>query len=138
MYVRGFEHMQKTPVREIQGTDWEETVEKSALPVAVMFYSPTCPHCKTMEPSFRNYATEYDGKMLFVRLNLAENLWIGERYGVMATPTFGFFCAGKPVQSISGAVYPSILKQRAEEVLVHGAECAELSSAVDYEISGYA
>ncbi|MFA5398133.1 MAG: thioredoxin family protein, partial [Methanogenium sp.] len=95
--------MQKTPVREIQGTDWEETVEKSALPVAVMFYSPTCPHCKTMEPYFRNYATEYDGKMLFVRLNLAENLWIGERYGVMATPTFGFFCAGKPVQSISGA-----------------------------------
>ncbi|WFN34164.1 thioredoxin family protein [Methanogenium sp. S4BF] len=130
--------MPETPVRELQGTDWEETVEKSSLPVAVMFYSPTCPHCRTMEPYFRDYAREYAGKMLFVRLNLAENPWIGERYGVMATPTFGFFCAGKPVQSFSGAVYPTILKQRAEDVLLHGAECAEKSSAVDYEISGYA
>ncbi|WP_245619086.1 hypothetical protein [Methanogenium cariaci] len=56
----------------------------------------------------------------------------------MATPTFGFFCAGKAVQSFSGAVYPSIIKTRVEEVLQHGAECAEMSSAVDYEISGYA
>ncbi len=76
--------------------------------------------------------------MLFVRLNLAESPWIGERYGIMATPTFGFFCAGKAVQSFSGAVYPSIIKTRVEEVLQHGAECAEMSSAVDYEISGYA
>ena len=78
------------------------------------------------------------GKMTFIRLNLAENGWIGERYGVMATPTFGFFCAGKAVQSFSGAVYPTILKQRIEEVLLHGGECVEQSSAVDYEISGYA
>ncbi|KAF1073703.1 co-chaperone YbbN [Methanogenium sp. MK-MG] len=130
--------MPKTTVHELKGTDWEATVEKSDLPVAVMFYSPTCPHCKTMEPYFRNYAEEYAGKMLFVRLNLADNPWIGERYGIMATPTFGFFCAGKAVQSFSGAVYPSIIKTRADEVLLHGAECAEMSSAVDYEISGYA
>jgi len=130
--------MTDTPVREITGKEWEPTVEKSTLPVAVMFYSPSCPHCRTMEPYFKDYGREYKGKMVFVRLNLADNSWIGERYGVMATPTFGFFCAGKPVQSFSGAVYPTILKQRIEEVLLHGGECAEQSSAVDYEISGYA
>jgi len=130
--------MPETTVHEINGTGWEATVEKSTIPVAVMFYTPTCPHCKTMEPFFRDYAREYAGKVLFVRLNLAENQWIGERYGVMATPTFGFFCAGKPIQSFSGAVYPTILKHRIEEVLLHGDECAEMSSAVDYEISGYA
>ncbi|GAB7016328.1 thioredoxin family protein [Methanogenium cariaci] len=130
--------MPETTVRELKGTDWEKTVEKNSLPVAVMFYSPTCSHCKTMEPYFHTYAEEYAGKMLFVRLNLAESPWIGERYGIMATPTFGFFCAGKAVQSFSGAVYPSIIKTRVEEVLQHGAECAEMSSAVDYEISGYA
>ena len=130
--------MTDTTVQEISGKEWETTVEKSILPVVVMFYSPSCPHCRTMEPYFRDYGREYKEKMAFVRLNLTENSWIGERYGVMATPTFGFFCAGKPVQSFSGAVYPTILKQRIEEVLLHGDECVEQSSAVDYEISGYA
>lgn len=130
--------MPDTTVREITGKEWETTVEKNTLPVAVMFYTPTCPHCRTMEPYFRDYGREYTGKMVFIRINLADNQWLGERYGVMATPTFGFFCGGKPVQSFSGAVYPTILKQRIEEVLLHGDECVEMSSAVDYEISGYA
>lgn len=130
--------MTNTTVRDISGKEWEPLVEKSTLPVVVMFHSPSCPHCRTMEPYFRDYGREYEGKMQFFRLNLAEDSWIGERYGVMATPTFGFFCGGKPVQSFSGAVYPTILKQRIEEVLLHGDECAEQSSGVDYEISGYA
>ncbi|WP_245619088.1 co-chaperone YbbN [Methanogenium cariaci] len=51
--------MPETTVRELKGTDWEKTVEKNSLPVAVMFYSPTCSHCKTMEPYFHTYAEEY-------------------------------------------------------------------------------
>jgi hypothetical protein len=36
-----------------------------------------------------------------------------------------------------GAVYPTLLKKRIDEVLLHGNECARNSSAIDYEITGY-
>jgi thioredoxin-like negative regulator of GroEL len=116
---------------------WEALVEKEKKPVAVMFYSPTCAFCHQMEPYFRNYAAEYRDTVAFVRLNILESPWTAERYGVRSTPTFKFFCTGKPVQEMVGAVYPALLKKMIDEVLLHGKECAENSTAIDYEITGY-
>ena len=122
---------------ELTDLNWERTVEKSSRPVAVMFYSPTCAFCHQMEPYFRNYAREYNDSILFARLNIMSNLWTAERYGVRSTPTFKFFCDGKPVQEMVGAVYPALLKKMVEEVLVHGKECAGNSTEIDYDITGY-
>jgi thioredoxin 1 len=122
---------------EVNGTSWETVVEKSELPVSVMFYSPTCPHCRVIRPYFQQFAREMAGKMVFVILNVADNAWIGERYGVRATPTFKWFCNGKPVQELVGAVYPALLKKISEDVLVYGKECSEKSTTLRYEITGY-
>ncbi len=116
---------------------WEKSVEKSPKPVAVMFYSSSCAFCHQMEPYFRNYAAEYRGSVDFIRLNIMTSPWTAERYGVRSTPTFKFFCDGKPVQEMVGAVYPALLKKMVDEVLVHGKECAKNSTPIDYEITGY-
>jgi thioredoxin len=125
------------PVIEVTDLNWEKTVEKGDLPVAVMFYSPTCVFCHQMEPYFRGYAKEYHDSVLFTRLNIMTSQWTAERYGVRSTPTFKFFCNGKPVQEIVGAIYPALLKKMVDEVIVHGKECATNSTAIDYEITGY-
>ncbi len=122
---------------EVDGASWKKVVEKSVLPVSVMFYTPTCPHCRVIRPYFEQFAHEMEGRMLFVILNLVNNAWIGERYGIRATPTFKWFCQGKPVQELVGAVYPALLKKISEDVLVYGKECAEKSTSVNYEITGY-
>ena len=116
---------------------WETLVEKAKKPVAVMFYSPACAFCHQMEPYFRSYAMEYRESMIFLRFNILANPWTTERYGVRSTPTFKFFCDGKPVQEIVGAVYPALLKRMIEDVLLHGKECAKNSTTIDYEITGY-
>ena len=130
---------QPPPEFLLEATDltWEKSVEKAAKPVAVMFYSPICAFCHQMEPYFRNYAAEYRDSVVFIRLNIVTSPWTVERYGVRSTPTFKFFCDGKPVQEMVGAVYPALLKKMVDEVLVHGKECAENSTAIDYEITGY-
>lgn len=125
-------------VLELTDGNWEEKVERSRKPVVVMFYSPTCPHCSVMEPYFRDYAVEYSATVVFGRLNVILHQWTGERYGVRGTPTFKFFCSGKPVQDMVGVVYPALLKKRIEEVLIYGEECAEKSTEINYEITGYA
>jgi thioredoxin 1 len=122
---------------ELTDLNWERTVEKSNRPVAVMFYSPACAFCHQMDPYFRNYARDYKDTILFARLNIMTSPWTAERYGVRSTPTFKFFCDGKPVQELVGAVYPALLKKMVDEVLVHGRECAKNSTAIDYEITGY-
>lgn len=122
---------------ELTDLNWERTVEKSSRPVAVMFYSPSCAFCHQMEPYFRNYAREYKDSIQFARIDIMTSPWTAERYGVRSTPTFKFFCEGKPVQEMVGAVYPALLKKMVDDVLLHGRECAKNSTTIDYEITGY-
>ncbi|MDD1719442.1 MAG: thioredoxin family protein [Methanoregulaceae archaeon] len=122
---------------EVDDKTWEKVVEKGELPVVVMFYGPTCPFCHAMEPYFRQYAAEYKGTIVFARVNIETSLWIAERYGIRGTPTFKFFCSGRPVSEMVGAVYPALLKKAVDEVLKHGRECIRSSTEIDYEITGY-
>ncbi len=129
--------MGESTVLELSDTVWEELVEKGTLPVVVMFYTQTCPFCKMMDPYFRQYAAEFQDKVTFARIDIGTNLWTAERYAVRSTPTFGFFCSGKPIQILIGAVYPVILKRSVEETILHGRECAAKSTEINYEITGY-
>jgi thioredoxin 1 len=129
--------MTEEPLVEVDDIIWEKTVEKGTKPVAVMFYSPACSFCHQMEPYFKIYAEEFKNSVLFVKINIMTNPWVAERYGVRSTPTFKFFCNGRAVQEMVGAVYPALLKRMVEEVLIHGKECAKNSTAIDYEITGY-
>jgi thioredoxin 1 len=125
-------------VIEVDDRTFHDQVEKAQLPVAVMFYTPTCVHCRAMAPYYAQYAQEYKDKVLFARVDVSANLFTGERYGVKGTPTFKFFCQGRPVTELVGAVYPAILKRTVDEVLVHGKECISNSTEIDYDITGYA
>ncbi|HQI15185.1 MAG: thioredoxin family protein [Methanolinea tarda] len=123
---------------EVTDSTFEKTVEKSSLPVLVMFYSPTCVHCRAMEPHVREYAEVFAGRVLFARLDVIAGQWTAERYGVRSTPTFKFFCSGRPILELVGAVYPALLKRMVEDGLQNGKECVTHSTAVNYDITGYA
>jgi len=118
---------------EVDDSSWEQDVELSELPVLVMFFSPACVHCKEMEPYFIQYAMEYEGKVRFAKLNIVESQFTAERYGVMATPTFTFFCDGKPVQNLAGAAYPTLIKKMIDESLQYGEQCLEKSTPVRFD-----
>jgi thioredoxin 1 len=122
---------------ELDDASWEATVERGEDLVLVMFYSPLCPHCMAMMPYFQKYAQEFRGKMVFARIDVNKNPYSVERYGVMATPTFKFFCGGRPVQEIVGEVYPTLLQKAVEDALRYGRECILKSTPIDY-YAGYA
>lgn len=123
---------------EVTDLSWEKTVEKSRIPVLVMFYSPTCPHCRTMEPYVREFAREYAGGVIFAKVDITSSQWTAERFGVRSTPTFKFFCSGRPVSDMVGAVYPALLKRMVDEGIKNGRDCLEHSTGIDYDVSGYA
>lgn len=130
--------MSNRNIIELNDSNWENSVEKGEKPVMVMFYSITCPHCIAMQPHFEKYADEFKDKVVFARVNAIDNATVASRYGVMGTPTFKFFCKGKPVQELAGAVYPSLLKKAVEDSLHHGSECVKNTTWIDYGLDGYA
>jgi hypothetical protein len=36
-----------------------------------------------------------------------------------------------------GAIYPALLKKMVDDVLLHGKECANNSTTINYDITGY-
>ncbi|KAF5082457.1 thioredoxin family protein [Methanospirillum sp. J.3.6.1-F.2.7.3] len=129
--------MTEENVQEINDIEWEKLVERNEKPVFVMFYSPSCTHCIRIMPSVEDLAKDFGTEVSFVKLNLLRFDYIGERYGVMATPTFIFFCGGKPVQTRVGAIFPVMLKKMVEEMVTQGEACRLSSTEWKYEITGY-
>ena len=121
----------------LDDTNWEKTVEKGDKPVVVMFSSPTCPYCKQMEPYFNEYSEEYKEKIIFAKVDITNSPTIAARYGVMGTPTFKFYCKGKPVHGLTGAMYPTLIKKAVEESLEHGENCVKSTTWQAPEITGY-
>jgi thioredoxin 1 len=130
--------MAETPVVEVDDVTWEKQVEKTKKPVMVMFYSPTCPYCAQMEPYFNEYASEFKNKVVFAKINIMQSPTIAGRYGVMGTPSFKFFCHGRPIKELTGAMYPTLLKKAVEDTLRYGKQCADQTTWVDPVMPGYA
>jgi thioredoxin-like negative regulator of GroEL len=84
-----------------------------------------------MEPHFKEYSDMFKEKVLFARVNVANNPTIVSRYGIMGTPTFKYFCNGHPIKEISGAIYPTLLKKTIEEGLNHGDKCEQKTTWLD-------
>ncbi|MCQ1535462.1 thioredoxin family protein [Methanosarcina sp. KYL-1] len=129
--------MEESYVVEIEDATWGTQVESSKKPVIVMFYSLSCPFCKAMEPYFEEYAKEFRDSAVFARMNVTINTWTAERYGVQGTPTFKFFCHGKPIWEQVGQVYPSILKSAVENMVEYGEDCVRKTTPIGQDITGY-
>jgi thioredoxin 1 len=116
---------------EISVLNWREEILESEKLVLVEFWSPQCPHCRMIEPVYNELAREYADKLKFTKLNIAEsqsNQELAIKYGVMGTPTFKFFCGGRPVQDVVGALPKDHLSQAIEFAIKKHRECAERST----------
>ena len=124
-------------ILEIKDKDWNKKILQSSKPVFVMFYSPTCPNCHTIKPYFDQYSDEFKDKVLFASMNVFENQKTASLYHILGVPTFYFICNGKPVNSIVGAVYPSLLKKTIEDGFQFGEDCRKKTTWLDSGITGY-
>jgi thioredoxin 1 len=100
--------------KEINAADWKEQILGAKKLVVVQFWHPHCPHCQAIKPVYDELAGEYEDKLKFTKLNVVdstENEQLAGKYGAMGTPTFLFFCGGRPVNGIVGALPKEDLAQ---------------------------
>jgi len=83
-------------LEEINDSQFEEKVLKSALPVLLDFNSPECIICKTMNERIREVAVHFKGKVHFFSLDVNKNrIW--HKFEIKAVPTIIYFKEGKPI-----------------------------------------
>ncbi|MBI2869973.1 MAG: thioredoxin [Chloroflexi bacterium] len=101
----------------INESDFEKQVLQSKLPVLVDFWANWCGPCRMVAPIIDELAKEYEGKVVFGKVDVDENPRIASRYGVMSIPTLLLFKDGKPVSNLVGSRPKSELKNSLESVL---------------------
>ena len=93
---------------------FKKAVLEAKLPVLVDFYADWCGPCKMVAPVVDELSKEYDGKMLFVKVNIDNAQSTATKYGVMSIPTIMFFKGGSIIEQIVGALSKSQLKSKLE------------------------
>jgi thioredoxin 1 len=89
--------------------NFENDVLKSDLPVLVDYWAEWCGPCKMIAPILDEIATDYDGRVKVVKLNIDENPQTPPRYGIRGIPTLMLFKGGNVEATKVGAVTKSHL-----------------------------
>lgn len=104
-------------VVEVSDSSFDEQVLKSSVPVLVDFWAPWCGPCKTIAPVVDELATQYDGRIKVVKINVDDNKDAAMRYNVRGIPNLILFKDGESVEQIVGAVAKQELINAIEKVV---------------------
>ncbi|QDT05128.1 Thioredoxin-1 [Rubripirellula lacrimiformis] len=91
-------------IKPVQLTDanFQTEVIESDLPVLVDMWAPWCGPCIEMKPTLRLVTEELTGQAKVAELNIDENPFIKEKYGIDRYPTLLIFRNGEEVDRLSG------------------------------------
>ena len=90
-------------MRDVTDAGFRDDVLESEHPVVVDFWAPWCGPCHAVAPILEQLASEHEGRIEFVKLNIDENLETASRYGILSIPTTMLFEGGESRETVLGA-----------------------------------
>ena len=91
---------------------FEQEVTKSDTPVIVDFWAEWCGPCHAVAPVLDRIASEREGQIKLVKVNIDEEQGLAQRYGVYSIPTMILFRDGEPAAAAVGAQPKTALERQ--------------------------
>ncbi|MCI8709396.1 MAG: thioredoxin fold domain-containing protein [Dorea sp.] len=91
--------------------NFTEEIEKSSLPVVVMFYAAWCGKCAMMKPLVEDIEAKYRRRILFCETEIDESPSLADKYGADFVPTFVLFQDGRLVEILKGVMEESTFEK---------------------------
>ncbi len=116
---------------DVDSEDWETKVLESKEPVLVDFWHDACVWCKRLEPELKEVAKDFSHKLKFARLNVLSsdaNNQLGQRYGIMGTPTLILFCNGRVIEQLVGYRPRDKLRRELQDMVDNYKACFKQST----------
>ena len=104
--------------RVIKASDgnFRNIVLEAKHPVLVDFYATWCGPCKVQAPIVSALASEYRGKVRFVKVDTDRSPRVSREYGIRSIPTLILFERGKPVRRMVGIQRATVLRRHLDKV----------------------
>ncbi|KAK3803842.1 hypothetical protein RRG08_029434 [Elysia crispata] len=83
--------------------EFDSIIAETKTLVVVDFFATWCGPCKAIAPQLEAWATEFQGQVLFIKVDVDENEETAEAAEVSAMPTFHFYKGGQKVDEVVGA-----------------------------------
>jgi thioredoxin 1 len=104
-------------VREVTDSTFAQEVLQSTPPVLVDVWADWCGPCKAIAPIVEELASEYEGQLKVMKLDVDENPRTASAYRVQSIPTLLVFKDGKPAERIVGAVPKKVIVDTLHRVM---------------------
>jgi thioredoxin 1 len=101
----------------VTDASFADEVLASDLPVMVDFWAEWCGPCHRLAPVLDELATEYEGRVRIVKLDVDANPETARKYGILSMPTLSVFRGGEVVSQIIGAQPKSKLRAQLDQVV---------------------
>ncbi len=104
-------------ISTLTDTTFDEEITGASSPVLVDFWAEWCGPCHMVAPVLEEIASENEGRMRVVKVNVDESVELARRFEVMSIPTLILFSEGEPKVRLVGAKPKHQLLQEIEAFL---------------------
>jgi thioredoxin 1 len=104
-------------MKNINSQELQDLIRVSEVPVFVDFYADWCGPCRMLAPVLASLSEKYEGKAVFVKVNVDENESAAIEHGISSIPNVIAFKGGQAVDNQLGFAPEAVLEAFINRVL---------------------